>query len=250
MFSLAEAIALVTGAARGNGQAIALGMARCGARVVVTDVDESGAAATAKRISDSGGEACNYPLDVADRDACNALADRVAAEVGAVSILVNNAGILLRGSFGDADAPKRWAKTMAVNVNGPFNVTQAFLPALKQTRGAVVNVASIQSFVGAPTSAEYATSKGAVAQLTRTLALELAVHGIRVNAVAPGIIETAMSAYTRSDPSRTEMFLRHVPLGRTAQPSELVGPVVFLASDAASYVTGAVLPVDGGYLVF
>jgi NAD(P)-dependent dehydrogenase (short-subunit alcohol dehydrogenase family) len=242
-------LALITGGGSGNGAAIAAGLAEAGARLVIADIDEDAAAATASAIRRGGGEAWSYSLDVSDAVACGALSERVVKEIGTLGILVNNAGILLRSRFDDPEAASHWRRTLAVNVDGPFNVTRAFIPALKSSRGVIVNVASIQSFVGAPTSAAYATSKGAVAQFTRTLALELAVHGIRVNAIAPGMIETAMSAVSRADPDRLAPFLRHVPLGRTAHPKELVGPVVFLASDAASYVTGAILPVDGGYLV-
>jgi NAD(P)-dependent dehydrogenase (short-subunit alcohol dehydrogenase family) len=246
---LEERIALVTGGGSGNGASIAAGFARAGARVVIADTDEAAAISTAELIKRAGGKAWAYQVDVSDSDACATLSKRVSAEVGQLQILVNNAGILLRGPFDGPEIAAQWKRTLCVNVNGPFNMTQAFLPALKATRGVIVNVASIQSFVGAPTSAAYATSKGALAQFTRTLALELGQYGVRVNAIAPGMIETSMSQETRADAARLESFLRHVPLSRTAHPDELVGPVVFLASDAASYVTGAVLPVDGGYLV-
>ena len=168
--------------------------------------------------------------------------------VGPIRILVNNAGIFLRGNITAPDGRARWDKTMAVNVQGPFNVTTAFVDQLKRTRGSIVNIASINSFTAPAGSGSYPVSKGALAQFTRALAVELAPDGVRVNALAPGIIATAMSEPTRADPKRLEAFLAHVPMKRVGEPEELVGPVVFLCSDAASYVTGAILPVDGGFL--
>ena len=244
MITLAGKLALVTGAGQGIGAALAEGLARAGAHVVATDLDAAAAAATAARIAAAGGQARGLAMDVTCPESCA----RAAGQAGPVSILVNNAGILWRGRLGDPGAREAWARTMDVNVNGMFNATMALLPALRATRGTIVNLASIQSFVAPPGSAAYSVSKGAVAQFTRALAAELAEDGIRVNAIAPGIVDTAISAPTRADPARLDRFLQHVPLRRTARPEELIGPVVFLASDAASYVTGAVLPVDGGYL--
>ena len=168
--------------------------------------------------------------------------------VGPIRILVNNAGIFLRGNLFAGDGRERWDQTMAVNVQGPFNVTTAFIDQLKLTKGTIVNVASINSFVAQAGSGAYPVSKGALAQFTRALAAELAADGVRVNALAPGIIATAMTEPTRADPKRLEAFLAHVPMKRVGEPEELAGPVVFLCSDAASYITGAILPVDGGYL--
>ena len=248
MTALAGRLALVTGAGRGNGAAIAAGLARAGAAIVVTDIDSTAANTTRAVIAGDGGAAWSFALDITDAEACRDVAARVAAECGLVSILVNNAGVLLRGRLTEPDAAERWARTLDVNVQEPFNVTMALLPALRQSRGAVINIASIQSFVAPVGSAAYSVSKGALAQFTRALAAELAEDGVRVNAIAPGIIETPMSAVTRADPDRLAQFLTHVPLRRVGQPAELAGPVVFLASEAASYVTGAILPVDGGYL--
>ena len=245
---LAGRLALVTGAGRGNGAAIAHGLAEAGARVIVTDIDVDAAHATAESIVKAGGEGRGHALDVTDQQGCATLAGDIALLVGPIRILVNNAGIFLRGNMLAADGRERWARTMAVNVDGAFNVTWAFADQLKRTRGAVVNVASINSFTAPAGSGVYPVTKGAIAQFTRALAVELAPDGVRVNAIAPGIIATAMTEVTIADPKRLEAFLNHVPLKRVGQPEELIGPVVFLCSDAASYVTGAILAVDGGFL--
>lgn len=248
--SLEGKLALVTGAGRGNGAAIARGLAQAGARIVVTDIHLAAAAATEAEIAASGQTARAMALDVTRQDDCDHLAQRIEREEGEIDILVNNAGILLRGPTIASDSRQRWRETMNVNLDGTFNVTTAFLPALKRRRGCIVNVASIQSFVAPPNSAAYSASKGALAQLTRALATELAVDGVRVNAIAPGIIATEMSAPTRADPERLRNFLTHVPMRRVGEADEIAGPVVFLCSAAASYITGVVLPVDGGYLAF
>ncbi len=241
-------VALVTGAGRGNGAAIALGLAQSGATVVVTDVDSDAARRTAQSIVEAGGRAEAFPLDVSSLDDCLAIASEVGSRHGALDILVNNAGIILRGFVGDEHAVEHWSATMRVNVDGPFLVTRAFLDLLKRNQGCVVNVASIQSFVALPSSAAYTASKGAVKQLTKALATELARFGIRVNAIAPGAIETDMTAETRSTPKFMSTIIDHTPMRRFGRPEELVGPVIFLASKMSAFVTGVVLPVDGGFL--
>jgi NAD(P)-dependent dehydrogenase (short-subunit alcohol dehydrogenase family) len=241
-------LALVTGGGRGNGAAIARGLAAAGAEVIVTDIDKDAARAIADSIVADGGKARSFMLDVSDEEGCRTLARDVSLLVGPIRILVNNAGIFLRGNLFAEDGRDRWDQTMAVNVQGPFNVTTAFIDQLKLTKGTVVNIASINSFVAQAGSGAYPVSKGALAQFTRVLAAELAPDGVRVNALAPGIIATAMTEPTRADPKRLEAFLAHVPMKRVGEPEELAGPVVFLCSDAASYITGAILPVDGGYL--
>jgi NAD(P)-dependent dehydrogenase (short-subunit alcohol dehydrogenase family) len=246
--TLAGRLALVTGAGRGNGAAIAQGLAAAGARVIVTDIDKDAAHDIAEAIVKAGGEARGFALDVTDEEGCRKLAQDVALLVGPIRILINNAGIFLRGNLVAPDARERWDKTMAVNVQGVFNVTMAFIDQLKHTHGTIVNIASVNSFTAPAGAGAYPVSKGAIAQLTRGLASELAPDGVRVNALAPGIIATAMTEVTRASPARLDAFLAHVPMKRVGEPEELVGPVVFLCSDAASYVTGAILPVDGGYL--
>lgn len=248
LFSLKGCVALVTGAGQGNGQAIAVGLAVAGAKVIAADLNAATAEMTAAAINEVGGSAMWFAVDVSDRQACHDLAKEVGAGPGAISILVNNAGILKRLPFDHENGDRVWDETFAVNVNGTYNMISAFLPSLKATRGCIVNLGSIQSFVANPCSSAYTASKGAILLLTKALAVELAPAGVRVNAIAPGFMETPMTEATRSSPERMQALLAHTPMGRTGKPAELVGAVVFLASPSASYVTGVMLPVDGGYL--
>lgn len=244
---LKNQLALVTGSARGTGAAIAMGLAREGARVIVTDIDHSAAAQVCLRIEAIGGWAQALALDVTNAGQCHETA-RYATRWGNLSILVNNAGVRPRHPFASDERDHHWQHAMDVNVNGVRNVTLAFIPALRNTRGSVINITSITASHASPMSVAYSTSKAAAQMLTKALALELADSGIRVNAVAPGIIETDMTAVSRQHPERRQQMLSRIPMDRFGQPEELIGPVVFLASSMASYVTGAVIAVDGGYL--
>ena len=245
-------IAAVTGAGSGIGRAIAQGYAREGAQVAVLDLNGEAASETAQRILNAGGKALAFTLDVTDRDACRVMATKVAGEVGNVSILVNNAGINRRNAFtADRDAViKDWEDIIAINLNGVFNVTHAFLDQLRATKGRIVNIGSIQSFVHVrtPNSPAYTTSKHGVLGFTRALAAELGKDGVRVNAIGPGLIETPLNAAVRANnPELIRIFLDHTPLGRAGKPEDIVGPAIFLASDLSAYVTGTILMADGGY---
>ena len=241
-------LALVTGAGQGNGRALALGLAQAGARVIVTDMNPGTVEETASAVRLEGGEAWAFVLDVTAADACRALAQRVEQEIGQVDLLVNNAGIIIRETSASERAEANWKKTIDVNVHGTFNVTLAWLPAIKATRGSIINIASIAAYAGQAASLGYAPSKGAIKMFTQSLAHELAPLGVRVNALAPGVIETPMTAATREDPARLASFMTRIPMGRLGQTEDLVGPVIFLASDMSRYVTGITLPVDGGFL--
>ena len=241
-------IALVTGAGQGNGKAIAKGLAKAGATVIVTDLNDDNAKAVAAEINATGAKAVAYKLDVTSRDACQALALTVASEVGNIDILVNNAGIIIREGLDSPNVASNLQRTLDVNVMGTFHPTHAWLNALKETKGVIVNVGSIASSTGIPNVVGYSPSKGAVKLMTQALAVELAKDGVRVNAIAPGVIETPMTSYTREAPERLDKFMLRTPMARVGQPEELVGPVVFLASSMATYVTGVTLPVDGGFL--
>jgi 3-oxoacyl-[acyl-carrier protein] reductase len=249
---LQDHIAVVTGAASGIGRAIAIGYAREGAQVALLDVNEKAAEEAAQEIRDTGGQAMSFALDVTRREDCVAVAKRIAAQVGQVSILVNNAGIARRnGMLGAAEAViKDWEDIIAINLTGVFNVTHAFLEPLRAGKGRIVNIGSIQSFVHVrtPSSPAYTASKHGVLGFTKALAAELGKDGVRVNAIGPGFIETPLNAATRANnPELAKTFVAHTPLGRAGNPEDIVGPAIFLASDLSAYVTGSIVMVDGGY---
>jgi NAD(P)-dependent dehydrogenase (short-subunit alcohol dehydrogenase family) len=249
---LEERIAVVTGGGSGIGRAIALGYAREGAQVVILDANGEAAAETAKAITATGRKATSFMVDVTERDKCREVAVQIAETIGTVSILVNNAGINRRNAFtADPEAViKDWQDIMAVNLNGVFNVTHAFLQQLRATKGRIVNIGSIQSFVHVrtPNSPAYTTSKHGVLGFTRALAAELGKDGVRVNAIGPGLIETPLNEKVRaSNPELIKIIMDHTPLGRAGKPEDIVGPAIFLASDLSAYVTGSIIMADGGY---
>ncbi|MCZ8391616.1 SDR family NAD(P)-dependent oxidoreductase [Achromobacter xylosoxidans] len=239
---------LVTGAGRGLGATIAQGFAREGATVIVADLDPALARASALAIVAAGGRAIDAALDVTDAQAVRAFAAECDARHGAIDVLVNNAGISARAPFDDPQTPQIWERVMNVNLQGTFNVTHAFVEQLKARRGAIVNLCSIVAYGCGISTAGYVVSKGGVRSFTEVLARDLAPHGVRVNAVAPGLMETEMTAGQRAQANGTDWYMRRAPMARAGRADEIVGPVLFLASDMASYVNGVVLPVDGGYL--
>ena len=244
-------LAAVTGGGSGIGRSICQAYAREGAHVIILDVNLDGAKETVGLIAAAGGNASAMQLDVTDRRACKAAAAAI-AENGNISILVNNAGINRRNPMtGDAAAvAKDWDDILSINLDGMFNVTHAFLDQLRATKGRIVNIGSIQSFVHVrtPSSAAYTASKHAVLGFTRALAAELGKDGVRVNAIGPGFIATPLNARTRaSHPELVQVFIDHTPLGRAGEPEDIVGPAVFLASDMSAYVTGCIVMADGGF---
>jgi NAD(P)-dependent dehydrogenase (short-subunit alcohol dehydrogenase family) len=239
--------ALVTGAGSGIGEGIALAMGRAGAFVICADINREAAVRTAWRI---GADAGAYALDVTDRAAVDALAAAVQVAHGPIDTLVNNAGIIRRGKVDDPDTRADWDATLAVNLDGVYNMVTAFIGQLKATRGCIVNIGSIQSFVALPNSAAYTASKAAVRGLTQHLATELSPHGVRVNAIGPGLVATPLNERARQNPDYMANFTHRIPMGRIGTPDDIAGPAVFLASDLARYVTGITMPVDGGFLAY
>jgi NAD(P)-dependent dehydrogenase (short-subunit alcohol dehydrogenase family) len=245
-------LAVVTGGGSGIGRAISSGYAEQGARVIILDANQEAAAQTERAINDKAGTAWSFKLDVTDYGACRRVAAGIADSIGQASILVNNAGINRRNAFaGNPEAVLQdWQDIMAINLNGVFNVTHAFLGQLRTTKGRIVNIGSVQScmHVRTPNSPAYTTSKHGVLGFTRALAAELGRDGVRVNAIGPGLIETPLNAQVRaSNPDLVQVFTDHTPLGRTGKPEDIVGPALFLASDLSAYVTGSIIMVDGGY---
>ena len=245
-------IAAITGGGSGIGRAIALGYAREGAEIIVLDKNAEAAVATSAAIRAAGGKATSHALDVTDAEACARIAAEISAAHGNISVLVNNAGMTRRNAFtaDRATVLADWQDILAVNLDGVFNVTLAFVAQLRATRGRIVNIGSIQSHVHVrtPSSAAYTTSKHGVLGFTRALAAELGKDGVRVNAIGPGFIETPINAAARATmPDLVKVFIDHTPLGRAGQPDDIVGPAIFLASDLAKYVTGSIVMADGGY---
>jgi 3-oxoacyl-[acyl-carrier protein] reductase len=241
-------VALVTGAARGIGEAIALTLAREGADVVVTDVDLEGAQRVAQEIEGMGRKAKAVQADVSQREAVQRLVSEAVSLFGKVDILVNNAGIIRRGTFLDHD-PQDWEKVLSVNLGGTFNCAKEVVPLMiKQGGGKIINISSVVGKMGDIASApSYGTSKGAINTFTKSLARELAPYGINVNAVAPHAIETDMSREWSEEKRR--QIVEAIPLKRLGKPEEVAEVVAFLASDGAGFITGQILDVNGGYLM-
>jgi 3-oxoacyl-[acyl-carrier protein] reductase len=248
MFDLTGKVALVTGGSRGIGRAASLALAQQGARVAVNYLsNESAAKATIDQIASSGGEAISLQGDVAKADDAKRIVEETVQQLGAIHILVNNAG-LTRDDLVMRMSEEAWDRVMEVDLRGAYLCTKAALrPMVRQRWGRVINIASVAGIVGNQGQANYAAAKAGLIGFTKSVAKEVASRSITANAIAPGLVKTEMTEGLTEGQEGAVLLM--VPLGRAAEPEEIAPTVVFLASDEAGYITGSVLSVDGGLVM-
>jgi 3-oxoacyl-[acyl-carrier protein] reductase len=237
-------VALVTGAGRGIGKAIAQGLADCGANVAVNDIDASSATLTASLLH---GDANAYPADVSDSAAVGSMIDKIMADYGRLDILINNAGVEPRASILDM-SDEQWLSAINVNLSAAFYTSRAAGRLMKAAgQGVIINIASIAGHnIPIAERSGYVASKAGLVGFARECAREFAAYGIRVNAICPGVIETEMTAHLRENKEQMAKWLADIPQKRLGLPDDVVGLVLFLCSDAARYLTGQAINVDGG----
>ena len=247
LFSLEGKNALVTGASRGIGRAIALGFAEAGADVAVAARNEEDLKTLAKEIEGLGRRAVVIPTDVTDRDQIEAMVKKTTAELGGIQVLVNNAGGTRFMSPIVGLRPEGWDKAIKLNLDSVFHATQLVAQEmLNSGGGSIIQVSSVAGIMGAQTLSYYSAAKAGVRVMSQAVAKELASSDIRVNSIAPGWVATDLNSFAYNDDNLRRAIEDTVPMHRFAQPEEIVGAAIFLASDASSYVTGATLVVDGG----
>jgi NAD(P)-dependent dehydrogenase (short-subunit alcohol dehydrogenase family) len=246
---LSTKVAIVTGAGQGIGRAISLGLAREGARVVVADINKRGAESVAAELEKAGGQALSCHVDVSKVDSVDELKETTVQRFGSIDILVNNAGIYPVCSLAEM-AEEVWDRVIDTNLGGNFLCSRAVVPYMRSAKaGRIISVSSTIASKGAKNGAHYAASKGGIIGFVKALARELAPDGITVNAICPGVTDTAQPRGHRSEEELLSQA-KNIPLGRIGEAEDMVGPVVFLASDAAAYITGQSLMVTGGGFMF
>jgi len=252
-FDLGGRVAIVTGGNGGIGRSIALGMAQAGAAVAVLARNEEKNSRVLAELKAVGVPAIALHLDVTKRAALGPAMSEVERALGSVDILVNNAGVVTVSGGVLNETAETWDTTIETHLNASFLLSQwAAASMAKRKRGKIINLASMYSYFGSGVIPSYSAAKGAIVQLTKSMAIELAPHNIQVNAIAPGWIATDMTAIAREDPAWADfnrMILARTPANRWGRPDETAGAAVFLASNAADFITGATLPVDGGYSI-
>jgi NAD(P)-dependent dehydrogenase (short-subunit alcohol dehydrogenase family) len=251
MFDLKDKVAIITGARRGMGRTHALKLAKTGAKVIVSDISLEDCQKVVKEIKKEGGEAMAVKCDVTKKEEVEGMLKKTIKEFGKIDILVNNAGIVQFKPFLEL-TEEDWDRTLNINLKGYFLCAQACAKKMaKQKSGVIVNIASVamgQAGIGFPNIIHYCASKGGIVAMTEALAVELAPYNIRVNAIAPGVIDTSMVEQTKESPEMMKATLARVPLGRMGKPEEVSNLVLFLVSDASSYITGSTIVIDGGWL--
>lgn len=247
LFDLTGKIAFITGGSRGLGKSIATALASAGAKIIIAGRNKEQLAAARQELSDLGHDVSAFELDVLDLAQLESLEDTLVRQFGQIDILVNAAGMNIRGPIVNV-SPSQWDRVIDTNLKGTFFVSQAVARMmLKRKAGKIINLASLTSQIGLPDMAPYCASKGGVSQLTKAMAVEWA-PSIQVNAIAPGYIQTEMTSAIFNDAKRIESIVSRIPHGRTGVPEDLSGAVIFLASEASSYITGQVFYIDGGWM--
>jgi NAD(P)-dependent dehydrogenase (short-subunit alcohol dehydrogenase family) len=246
LFSLTGKVAVVTGASRGIGRAIALGLAGAGADVAVAARSESDLETLVKEIEAEDHKAIAVPTDVTDRAQIEALMERADNELGDIDILVNNAGGTRFMAPITSLRPEGWDKAMRLNLDSVFHATQLAAQRMASGGGSIIQVASVAAIMGSQGLSFYSAAKGGVRLMTQSVAKELAQSNVRVNCIAPGWVATDLNANLREDEASDKFVTDMIPMGRWGQAEEMVGAAIFLASDASSFVTGTTLVIDGG----
>jgi len=247
-YDLTGKIAVVTGAGGGIGEAIALKLAESGTKVVVTDINKEDCEAVVEKVEEKGGEGLALKLDVTNEEDIKGMVKTTKDKFGRIDILVNNAGIFIQKEL-DQMETSEIEKILNVNLKGVILCSKYVIPEMKsQKYGKIISIASIAGFVGFDMSSVYCATKGGIINLTKELALDLGKHRINVNAIAPGVIKTAMTEPLLADKNVKAGLLAKVPYGRIGKPEDIANAAAFLASDESEYITGHTMVVDGGWL--